>query len=219
MNRQFYQSLRKEIEIAFTAERASNRNLVPDNIVEGGASSSIMLRDGDGNITGQKEPMYAVATRAKGTSSCPIHDNAFIHARIIRTVNQLPDYHHALVTFCYSNKGNDWEMITLVAEYVWSRMEIFIEGWQRFKDKTLKEEKIQKLKSLTFNAMLHFKEGAANHKKLYTIELLAKLMLVSDSNWRRDWGPFWNQLLNILTHLDEQALSLVDRNIRALKAA
>lgn len=214
-----YQTIRDEIYISFTAEKASNRNLIPDNVVEGGISKPVILRDKKGVIIGQRECINIVASRARGVSTCPVHDDAFAHARVVRAVNQLPEYHNALMMYCYTDKKTDWQLITLVSEYVWERMEIFIEGWQRFQCKKLRVKKVQKIKALTFNALLHFRADKGQSKKLYTIEQLASLMAISDANWRRDWRHFWNQLLSILGNLDEQALILVDRNSRIKSVA
>lgn len=219
MNKQFYQSLRKEINFAFTAERANNRSLIPDNIAEGGTAKPRLLYNDKGVVTGQREAVHAVATRPRGVSSCPVHANAFAHAKIVRAVNKLTDVHHAMVMYCHAEESQNWDFITLIAEYCWIKMEQFIDGWQRFKSTTLKPEKVKKLQSMVFNALLHFREGAANSKKLYSVEILSQLLQVSSSNWRRDWAPFWNQLLTILSDLEQQALNLVVIESKPQKAA
>lgn len=219
MTEQYNDSIRCEILAAFTAERRANRSLVPDNLAEGGMSKPIKVVDAAGLVTGQREITYAVATRAKGTSSCPLHDDAFAHARVVRAVNQLPGHHKAIVMLCYVRDCSDWDSVTAVTQYAWSHMELFIAGWERLHETQLKASKVQKLRALTFNALLHFREGAANRRKLYTIQILAGLLMVSESNWRRDWGPFWNQLLTILAHLDSQALQLVGQASRDRSAA
>lgn len=219
MNGQYNESIRREIRLAFHAEKEPNRNMIPDNLAEGGASQPVKIKDEDGVVIGQREITHAVATRPKGKSSCPLHDDAFAHARIVRSVNALPDHHKAAVFFCYVGNGTEWESVEMLANYVWARLSVFIDGWQRFNTSKLKPAKVQKLKALVFNAILHFREGAANCKKLYTLQILAGLMGISDANWRRDWAPFWNQMLTILTDLDAQALSIVGRESRARKAA
>ena len=186
VNKQFYQSLRKEINFAFTAEQANNRSLIPDNIAEGGTAKPRLIYNDKG-----------------------VHANAFAHAKIVRAVNKLPDLHHAIIMYCHAEQSQNWEFITLVAEYCWIKVEQFIEGWQRFKATTLKPDKVKKLKSMVFNALLHFREAAVNSKRLFSVEILSQLLQVSSSNWRRDWSPFWNQQLTILTDLEQQALNLV----------
>jgi hypothetical protein len=205
MNTVFYQSIRNEIKFSFAAQPENKKNCVPDNVQLSGAPNPRAL--------------HAVNTRAKGSSTCPLHDDAFAHAKVVRSVNALPDHQNALMIFCYTNRGQDWQCITTVAEFLWAKFEVFLENWQLMTGKKIKPEKVKKLQSLAFNAMLHFKEGASARKKLYTADMLANLMLISGSNWRRDWAPFWNQLLIILTELDEQALISVAQQSKPAVAA
>lgn len=206
MHSQLYQSVRCEIAMALNAEPESNRSLIPDNVAEGGASKPVLIRNESGAVIGQRQRVYAVETRPRGSSTCPLHHDAFKHSKTVRAVNSLPGICHAMAMYCYSDKSTDWDLITCISHYAWSRMELFIDGWQKLKGCTLSDDKISKLRTLVLSALMHYREGVTNRKKLFTVQMLANQLKVSESNWRRDWGPFWNHYLNVLSGLDEQTL-------------
>ncbi len=225
------QVVRQEIRIAFsTCEVSRSNDDTAANYQVKSKVNNLLNYDKDGWIVGERQTVRAVASRAKGTSSCPLPDDAFIHSRIVREVNQLPDHLNDILLYCYTDKKNDWEIIQRLSFALWHQLEVFIDAWERCETssrrlkaepgKTVKAVKlspsrIKKLKALVFNAILHYKASVNSKKNLYTVDTLSQLMAISSSNWRRDWAPFWNQLLKHLLTLDTLALEIVERRSRS----
>lgn len=226
------QVVRQEIKTAFSTHEISRSNDdTAANYQVKSKTNNLLNYDKDGWIVGERQTVRAVSSRAKGTSSCPLPDDAFIHSRIVREVNQLPDHLNDILLYCYTDNKNNWEIIQRLSFMLWHQLEVFIDAWERCEtsSRRLKAEpgkkikavkmapsKIKKLKALVFNAILHYRTSVVSNEKLYTVDTLSQLMSISSANWRRDWAPFWNQLLKHLFTLDKLALEVVERRSRSM---
>ena len=208
MSANFFNALRQQINTAYIAEKPRGDNEEKAHYVTGNRPDPT-IKDDQGVVVGLKTQLHITETRAKGTSHCPLHPDAFFHAATIRCVNELPDSHRYLVRHLYGPNPTDWQLIQELTLYCWARLQMYIAGFSRFRGCTLKEQKIQKLKGLVFTALQHYREQVVNNRKLHTVEDLAKLLGVSDSNWRRDWAPFWRHMQKTFSELDTRALLAV----------
>ncbi len=216
MSANFFEALRQQINTAYTAEKPRGENEEKAQFVTGD-KPDLSIRNDDGVVVGLRTQLHITETRPKGTSNCPLHPDAFFHAAIIRSVNNLPDSHRVIVRHLYGPNPTDWAMIQEITAYCWARLQLYIEGWCRFRGTALKEQKMQKLKGLVFSALQQYREQVVNNQKLYTVEVLAGLLGVSDANWRRDWAPFWRHLQTLLSDLDTRALLAVASSTEAKK--
>jgi|GEM_PF-3298225 len=147
------------------------------------------------------EPLYAVQSTSYKTGSCPLHFNAFNHAKIARAVNALPDHLNAFALVAYSEQPA-WVYTETVSFALWRE---FI----ALQSKAFRKKKEKQLKGMVLLAIQDFTHQLTADKPLHKPARIRVLLGVSESNWVRDWLPFWNQLNDVLQGFDEQVLSRV----------
>ncbi|TDF41920.1 hypothetical protein EYS14_03490 [Alteromonadaceae bacterium M269] len=198
-----------------------------NNVISGSSKPLDVLDDRD-NFIGETQLTYCTESRRNSSSKPVLSEEYRLRGTLLEAVNALPDYLKSMVLYCYGQNRTDWACIESVSSYVWARMGIFIESYEKVlntqkalnaepgvktRKTSIKASKVEKIKSLAMSSLLHYQACVRDQKKLFTNEMLANQLMIDSKVFNRDWSPFWNQYLSILSNIDDQALSLIDFRI------
>lgn len=148
-----------------------------------------------------RDPVHAVESRSSKGGHCPLPDNAFKHVKVARAVNALPDHLNSLAQFSYAEKA------------AWCHTEtVSFSLWRHFlslQSSPLRKKKEKVLKGMVLLAMQNWKHLLTAEKDIHKPARVRELLGVSDTNWVRDWLPFWRQFHDILSEMDSEVLTHV----------
>lgn len=159
-----------------------------------------------GPLESKPDPIKGSSTRSSGSSSCPLSSNAFELSRISRAIKSLPGYQRSLAIYAYADSCK-WECIEIVSRHVWH---IFLAA----QSDVLRERKLQVLKGMVYLVMQNWKSLLNTGIELYSPKRVRELLRLSPHHWVRDWLPYWKQIHELLSDLDEKMLSDVYQGSR-----
>lgn len=151
----------------------------------------------------------------------PVDPRALEHGHVVRSIHRLPKRQRETIYSLYSFGAaakqarinlykalKDQLCIYADAFTRWSSVQSYYQsGVAKLSNFTIKKH--SKLVALIDLAIDNYQSLVVNRKKLYGNKDLAKAIGVSDANWSRDWGHYWQVLNNTLTIFDKKSLLAV----------
>lgn len=156
------------------------------------------------------DPVRGYNSASYKSSSVPLPYNAFFHTKITRSLNMLPEHQKSLALFAYQDQC-EWCHIETVSRWLWVE---FLNA----QSVAFREKKEKQLKGMVFLAMQNWKENLLTGRDEHEPAKVRELLGVGESNWRRDWLPFWRQFHDLLSSTDTEVLTHVYRSTQKTRA-
>lgn len=137
------------------------------------------------------------------TSSCPLHPNAFRHAKFVREVNNLPSVLNAWAKYVYA-ESKDWQHTEELAFFIWNQFDDTKEQKKKFTEKTTKQ-----LQGMVFLAIQNQKHICHSFKELYSSRKIMDLLGIKENNWRQNYKTHWQRMNCIISKIDDEMLELI----------